>query len=154
MGGGLELAMSCHLRIMTDSPGAMIGLTELNMGIIPGWGGTQRLPRLVGRTKALEMILFSKRITATEALEIGLINQISAAGSFMDDAFALAGKLAERPPIAVRCVLEAFSAGLYKGLDQGLKVEAKGSTTVRETEDRQEGFTAFLEKRKPHFKGK
>ena len=154
MGGGLELAMSCHFRIMTDSPRAMIGLTELNMGIIPGWGGTQRLPRLVGRAKALEMILFSKRITATEALEIGLINQISTTGSLMDDAFALAGKLAERPPIAVRCVLEAFSAGLYKGLDQGLKVEAKGSATVRETEDRHEGFAAFLEKRKPHFKGR
>lgn len=154
LGGGLELAMSCHFRIMVDTPKAMMGLTELNLGIIPGWGGTQRLPRLVGRAKALDMILFSKRITAGEALEAGLINQKSAPGSLMDDALAFARKLAERPPIAVRCVLDAFSAGLYDGLDEGLRVEAEGSATVRETEDRKEGFDAFLEKRKPCFKGR
>jgi enoyl-CoA hydratase/carnithine racemase len=153
LGGGLELAMSCHFRIMVDSPGAKVGLTELNLGIIPGWGGTQRLPRLVGNAKALDMMLFSKRVSAPEALEIGLINQVSAPEKLMDDALAFAGKLAERPPIAVSCVLKAISAGMYEGLDEGLKVESEGSTVVAGSKDAAEGFMAFLEKRKPAFKG-
>ena len=154
IGGGLELAMSCHFRIMMDNPKAMLGLTELNLGIIPGWGGTQRLVRLAGRAKALDMILFSKKINADEALDIGLIDRKSAPGSLMDDAVEFAGKLAARPAIAVRCVLDAFSAGLYEGLERGLEVEAHGSAIVRDTEDRNEGFKAFMEKRKPQFKGR
>ncbi len=155
LGGGLELAISCHFRIMVDRPDALVGLTELNLGIIPGWGGTQRLSRLVGRAKALDMILFSKRINAKEALEIGLVDKISENNdSLMSDALEFAGKLAERPPIAVRCVLDAFAAGLYEGVDRGLEVEAMGSATVRNSEDRNEGFKAFLEKRKPCFKGR
>ncbi|MGO9019041.1 MAG: enoyl-CoA hydratase-related protein [Syntrophobacteraceae bacterium] len=153
-GGGLELAMSCHFRIMTNDPNASIGLTELNLGIIPGWGGTQRLPRLVGRAKALDMILFSKRLSAVEAIEAGLVNRLSAPESLMKDARAFAGELALRPPVAVRCVLKAMAAGMYEGMDEGLKVEADGSAVVRDSEDRVEGFTAFLEKRKPVFKGK
>jgi enoyl-CoA hydratase/carnithine racemase len=154
LGGGLELALCCQFRVMVNAPEAMVGLTELNLGIIPGWGGTQRLPLLIGKTKALEMILFSKKISATEALEAGLVNQLSAPGQLMDDALALAGKLAERPPVAVRCVLRSIAAGTYEGLDAGLKVEAEGSKIVRQSEDCKEGFSAFLEKRKPIFKGR
>lgn len=153
LGGGLELAMSCHFRIMVDAPKAMVGLTELNLGIIPGWGGSQRLSRLVGRAKALDMILFSKTIDAREALKIGLVNQVSSPGKLMDDVLEVAQKLAERPPLAVSCVLKAMAAGEYEGLDKGLEVEAEGSVRVRETKDRMEGFNAFLEKRKPVFTG-
>jgi enoyl-CoA hydratase/carnithine racemase len=154
LGGGLELALSCHFRIMVRSPKATVGLTELNLGIIPGWGGTQRLPRVVGRAKALEMMLLSKRLNAEEALEIGLVNRLAEPGSLMNDVMDLAKTLAERPPVAVRWVLDALTAGLYEGLDAGLDVEAQGAAAVRDTEDRKEGFAAFLEKRKPVFQGK
>ncbi|HIJ19761.1 MAG TPA: enoyl-CoA hydratase [Deltaproteobacteria bacterium] len=153
LGGGLELAMACHFRIMVDAPKATVGLTELNLGIIPGWGGSQRLPRLVGRAKALDMILFSKTVNAGEALTMGLVNKISPPGSLMDDAFAFGEKLAERPPIAVSCVLKTMSAGDYEGLERGLQVETEGSARIRDTKDRLEGFKAFLEKRKPVFTG-
>jgi enoyl-CoA hydratase/carnithine racemase len=154
LGGGLELAMCCQFRIMVNTPGAMVGLTELNLGIIPGWGGTQRLPLLVGKAKALDMILFSRKMSATEALETGLVNQVSAPGRLMVDARALAEKLAARPPLAVSCVLRAIAAGTYEGLDAGLKIEEEGSKIVGKSEDCKEGFSAFLEKREPHFKGK
>jgi len=154
LGGGLELAMACHFRIMADTPRAKLGLTELNLGIIPGWGGTQRLPRLVGRAKALDMILFSKTLNAREALEAGLVNQVTTLESLMEDSLAFAEKLAERPPIAVSCVLQAMAVGAYGGLDKGLDKEAEGSARVRDSKDRVEGFQAFLEKRKPVFTGK
>jgi enoyl-CoA hydratase/carnithine racemase len=153
LGGGLELAMSCHFRIMVDDPAVKVGLTELNLGIIPGWGGTQRLPRLVGRARALDMILFSKKVTAKEALSIGLVNEVSPPGSLMDHALDFARRLAERPPIAVSWVLKAIAAGAYEGLEQGLEAEAEGTAMVRKTKDRTEGFKAFLEKRAPVFKG-
>jgi enoyl-CoA hydratase/carnithine racemase len=153
LGGGLELALACHFRIMKNDPNATLGLTELDLGIIPGWGGTQRLPRLIGRAKALEMILFSKKIDAREALKIGLVDQLSKPEEIMDDALAFAQRLAERPPIAVRCVLKAMAAGAYDGIDAGLNVEAEGAAIVRDTKDRIEGFKAFLEKRNPAFKG-
>lgn len=153
LGGGLELAMACHFRIMTDDSSVRAGLTELNLGIIPGWGGTQRLPRLVGRAKALDMILFSKTVTPREALDIGLVNRLSPPDRLMDDSVDFAEKLAARPPVAVRCVLKAMAAGAYEGLEQGLKAEAEGTAIVRSTKDRIEGFTAFLEKREPVFKG-
>jgi enoyl-CoA hydratase/carnithine racemase len=139
---------------MVNTPEAMVGLTELNLGIIPGWGGTQRLPLLVGKAKALDMILFSRKISATEALEAGLVNQISAPGHLMEDARALAEKLAARPPLAVSCVLRAIAAGAYEGLDAGLKIEEEGSQIVGQSEDCKEGFSAFLEKREPVFRGK
>jgi enoyl-CoA hydratase/carnithine racemase len=97
--------MACHFRIMIDHPKAQIGLTELNLGLIPGWGGPQRMTRLIGKAKALDMILFSKKINAHEALEIGLINKVSAPGELMNDALELAGQLAASPPIAVSCIL-------------------------------------------------
>jgi enoyl-CoA hydratase/carnithine racemase len=154
LGGGLELALSCHFRIMADAPKIFIGLTELNLGIIPGWGGTQRLTQVVGKAKALDMILFSKTVGAQDALAIGLVNQITAPDHLMNEALAFADKLAQRPPIAVGCVLKAMSTGIYEGLDRGLAVESEGSRTVQATEDCLEGFTAFLEKRPPVFMGK
>ena len=153
-GGGLELALSCHFRLMSDDPKALLGLTEINLGIIPGWGGTQRLMRVVGKSKALDLILFSRRVNAKEALKIGLVDRIVASDQLMNAAMALGTELAERPPVAVRCVLEAISTGIYEGLDEGLRKEAEGSATVRDTEDRHEGFQAFIEKRKPVFKGR
>jgi enoyl-CoA hydratase/carnithine racemase len=147
------LALSCHFRIMIDDPKATIGLTELNLGIIPGWGGTQRLTRIVGKAKALDMILFSKRIDATEALSIGLINQVSTKDKLMDDAIAFANVLAKRPPLAVGAVLRAVSSFDYNGLETGLKVEEEGSAIVAKSKDCVEGFTAFLEKREPVFTG-
>jgi enoyl-CoA hydratase/carnithine racemase len=153
MGGGLELALSCHFRIMIDDPKATVGLTELNLGIIPGWGGTQRLTRIVGKAKALDMILFSKRIDANEALSMGLISQISTKEKLMDDAMAFAEVLAKRPPLAVGAVLNAISAFDYNGLEAGLRVEEEGSAVVGQSKDCVEGFSAFLEKREPVFTG-
>jgi enoyl-CoA hydratase/carnithine racemase len=153
MGGGLELALACHFRIMADAPKAVMGLTELNLGIIPGWGGTQRLAQVVGRARAMDMILFSKTVTPQEALEMGLVNRVTSPESLMSEALGFAARLAQRPPVAVSCVLKALSAGLYEGFAQGLEVEEEGSLVVRDTEDCREGFTAFLEKRPPVFKG-
>lgn len=153
LGGGLELALSCHFRIMVDTPKAKVGLTELNLGIIPGWGGTQRLSAVIGKAKALDMILFSKRVDAKEALEIGLVNKISEPGKTLDDALELAEALAKRPPIAVSCVLKAMSAGEYEGKDQGLIVEGQGSDLVATSKDAIEGFMAFMQKREPNFTG-
>ncbi|MEA3224172.1 MAG: enoyl-CoA hydratase-related protein [Thermodesulfobacteriota bacterium] len=152
-GGGCELALASHFRFMADAPKVKIGLTELNLGIIPGWGGTQRMTRVLGKAKALDMILFSKRLTANEALEIGLIDKVCAPDQLMNEAMELAGVLAERPPLAIAAVLKAISAGLDKGIDEGLKVEAEGIASVQQSKDAAEGFTAFFEKRKPVFKG-
>jgi enoyl-CoA hydratase/carnithine racemase len=153
LGGGLELALCCHFRIMVNAPKATVGLTEINLGIIPGWGGTQRLMRVVGKATALDMILFSQKVDAQKALEIGLINQISTPETLMTDAMALAEKLAARPPLAIRAVLKAMAAGQYEGIDQGLAIEQEGSALVAQSKDAIEGFTAFLEKREPRFIG-
>lgn len=154
MGGGLELAIACHFRLAADRAEVKLGLTELNIGIMPAWGGTQRLPRLVGEARALRMILFSATVAPAEALEIGLVDFLCPPEEFEDRIDGLAQRLAERPPIAVRCTLEALSAGRYEGLEPGLLAEARGSALLRDTEDRQEGFRAFLEKRKPRFVGR
>ncbi len=154
LGGGLELALSCHFRIMTDNPNAKVGLTELNLGLIPAWGGTQRMARQLGRTKALELILLSKKLSAAEALKLGLVSEVCPASQLMKAAMELGEKLAEKPPIAVSCVLKAVSAGLDNGMDAGLRVEQEGLRIVENSEDVQEGITAFMEKRAPVFKGK
>ena len=154
LGGGLELALACHFRIMADVPEIFVGLTELNLGIIPAWGGTQRLTRVVGKARALEMILFGKTVNAAEAFAMGLVNRVVPQGRLMEEALRFASRLAQRPPIAVGCVLKAIAAGIYDGLDQGLKTEAEGSAIVRASEDRKEGFAAFIEKRPPVFTGK
>jgi enoyl-CoA hydratase/carnithine racemase len=150
-GGGCELAMACTFRLMIE--GARIGLTELNLGIIPGWGGTQRMPRLIGRAKALDLMLFSRRLTAAEALQIGLVDRVFPQAEFMKEVMAFADILAKRPPIAVNAVLKAVHAGLDRGLDEGTKAELEGSRTVSKSKDAREGFTAFFEKREPNFTG-
>ena len=154
LGGGCELAMACHFRIMVDHPKAEIGLTELNLGLIPAWGGTQLMPRLVGKSKALDLILFSKKIDAQEALRIGLIDKVSTPEQLMNDALEFASLLAERPPIALSCILKAIASGTYEGIEKGLKVERESSQLLSKTEDAREGIIAFLEKRPPVFKGK
>ena len=153
LAGGLELALSCHFRIVADDPNLNIGLTELNVGIIPGWGGTQRLTRIVGKARALDMILFSTRINPQQALEAGLANQLAPPEKLLDTAVEFAEKLVKRPPLAVGCVLKAISAGEYEGFERGLEIEEEGSAVVGASRDRIEGFTAFLEKREPKFTG-
>lgn len=153
LGGGLELALCCHFRIMANDNGAKTGLTELNLGIIPGWGGTQRLMMAAGIQKALDMILFGHRLSAEEALAAGIINDTSPISELMNKALDLASRLAARPPLAVTGVLRAMSAGIYEGVDAGLKVEEEMSNVVMHSKDAVEGFTAFLEKRPAVFTG-
>jgi enoyl-CoA hydratase len=151
LGGGLELALACDIRIAGED--SLLGLTEVNLAIIPGGGGTQRLPRLVGRGKALEMILTGARIDAREALRIGLVERVVPAGEVHTAAQALAKMLAERAPIAMRYAKEAVVKGLGMSLEDGLRLENDLATLLRTTEDRIEGAKAFLEKRKPRFTG-
>ena len=152
-GGGCELAMSCHFRIMVNSERVTIGQPEIDLGIIPGWGGTQRLPRLVGKTKALEMLLLGTRISAQEALSIGLITRMSQPGQLMDDAKELARTLAKKAPINVQIILDIVTRGLETTTEQGLKIEEEGWQRVGKTKDAKEGIKAFIEKREPTFTG-
>ena len=153
LGGGCELAMSCHFRIVVNGERVVLGQPEIDLGIIPGWGGTQRLPRLVGRTRALEMLLLGTRITPAQALSIGLITRISQPGQLMDDAKNFARILAKKAPIAVQMILDAVTRGLETNVDEGLKIELEGSNRVGKTKDAIEGMMAFIEKREPVFKG-
>jgi len=152
LGGGLELALACDLRIASED--AQLGLTEVNLAIIPGGGGTQRLPRLVGRGRALEMILTGMRIDAREALRIGLVERVVPAPGVLPAARELARALAEKAPVALRYAKEAVVKGLELPLADGLRLENDLATLLRTTEDRVEGAKAFLEKRKPRFTGK
>ena len=153
LGGGCELAMACHFRVMVSTEKAKIGCPEVNLGIIPGWGGTQRMPRLIGKTRALDMLIFGKRILAPEALDIGLITKVSQPGELMKDAKELAGRLAKQAPLAVKAILESVTKGLETSIDEGLKVEGKNLDMVSSSKDAIEGITAFLEKREAQFKG-
>jgi enoyl-CoA hydratase/carnithine racemase len=153
LGGGCELALACHFRFMAESDRAKIGCPELNLGIIPGWGGTQRLTRLLGRSKALELILLSKRLTPGEALAAGLVDKVFTPEDLMPQAKELATTLSEKAPLAVRAVLRSVQAQLDHGMDEGLKEETVQSNVCASSKDAIEGFTAFLEKRKPVFKG-
>ena len=152
LGGGLELALACDIRIAAES--AQLGLTEVNLAIIPGGGGTQRLPRLIGRGKALEMILTGARIPAAEALRIGLVERVVPAGEALKAATELARTIADKAPIALRYAKEAVVKGLGMSLEDGLRLEGDLSTLLRTTEDRVEGAKAFLEKRKPRWTGR
>jgi enoyl-CoA hydratase/carnithine racemase len=151
-GGGCELAMSCHLRLMADT--AFIGLTEINLGIMPGYGGTQRLPRLVGRTRALELLLLGERISAGRASEIGLINRVCPLSSLVSEAKELAARLAGQAPIAVKLIIDSVNRGLETTIEKGLEIEADNVVMVSATEDAVEGVMAFMQKRAPDFKGK
>jgi enoyl-CoA hydratase/carnithine racemase len=152
LGGGLELALACDIRIASED--AQLGLTEINLAIIPGGGGTQRLPRLVGRGKALEMILTGARLPAAEALRIGLVERVVPPGDVHSSAMELARTLADEAPVALRYAKEAVVKGLELPLADGLRLEGDLSTLLRTTEDRQEGARAFLEKRRPKWQGR
>jgi enoyl-CoA hydratase/carnithine racemase len=153
LGGGCELTLVCHFRFMTDNPKAVIGCPELNLGITPGWGGIQRLARLLGKSKALDMILFSKRLSAQEALAVGLVDRVVPAAELMKEAMALALALTKRPPLAVNAVLNGMSVGLEKGIEEGLRVDREWVKKLIQSKDAKEGMTAFLERREPVFKG-
>jgi enoyl-CoA hydratase/carnithine racemase len=153
LGGGCETALACNFRFMTDNPKAQIGLPEVNLGITPGWGGIHRLPRVIGKSKALDIILFSKRLTAPEALAIGLIDKVVPAADLIKEAEAFAQALATRPPLAVAAVLQGMSASLNMGIAEGLKVDDQWAPKILNSKDATEGITAFLQKRAPVFKG-
>jgi len=152
LGGGLELALACDIRIA--AAGATLGLTEVNLAIIPGGGGTQRLPRLIGRGKALELILTGARIPADEALRIGLVERVVPGGEALKAATELARSMAAKAPVALRYAKEAVVKGLELPLADGLRLEGDLSTLLRTTEDRLEGAKAFLEKRPPRWTGR
>jgi enoyl-CoA hydratase/carnithine racemase len=153
LGGGCELALVCHFRFIADSARTIMGLPEVNLGITPGWGGIQRLPRVVGKSKALEMILFSKRLPPQEALAIGLVDRVVPAADLLKEAMAFAVTLSKRPPLAVRAVLEGMNVGLEKGFEEGLRVDREWSAKLGQSKDAMEGMTAFLQKREPVFTG-
>jgi enoyl-CoA hydratase len=151
-GGGLEMALACDIRIAGDD--AQLGLTEINLAIIPGGGGTQRLPRLVGRGKALEMILTGARLPADEALRIGLVERVVPAAEVKKVALELARTIADKAPVALRYAKEAVVKGLELPLADGIRLEGDLSALLRTTEDRLEGARAFLDKRKPRWTGR
>ena len=150
LGGGLELAMSCHLRVSGDR--ARFGQPEVSLGIIPGWGGTQRLPRLIGKGKAVEWILTGEMYTAQEALRLGLVNQVVPQDQVLKAAKDLARKIAAKGGVAIAQALKAIEEGMDKPLADGLALEAILFTAVAQSEDSREGVNAYLEKRQPQFK--
>ena len=147
LGGGCELAMACTLRLAAD--GARFGQPEINLGIIPGFAGTQRLPRLVGKGKAMEMILTGAPISAQEALALGLVNRVVPASDLMREARALAAELAAKPAKAMQYAMEAMNRGLDMPFDEACHLEAALFGLVCATADMREGTRAFIEKRKP-----
>ena len=152
LGGGCELAMACTLRLAGDT--ARLGQPEVKLGLIPGYGGTQRLPRLVGQPAALKLLLTGEIIGAAEALRIGLVDEVIAAERLMDRANELAKKIADMAPLAVTGCLEAVRRGSEAGLDEALGIEAEVFGRLCGTEDKAEGTTAFLEKRSPVWRGR
>ncbi len=152
LGGGLELALSCTLRIAAES--ARLGQPETSLALIPGYGGTQRLSRLVGRGRAMEMILTGDPIDAAEGLRIGLLTRVAPAGKLKDVAESLARKLLTRGPVALRYAMQAIHDGLQMTLAEGLSLEAALFGLTCATEDMREGTLAFDEKRKPAFRGR
>ncbi len=152
LGGGCELAMACHLRIASEN--AKFGQPEVKLGIAPGYGGTVRLPRLVGRARALELLLTGDMIDAEEARRIGLVNRVVPADRLMGEAESLLRGILANGPLAVRACLEAVDTGSDMTLDQALLLEAGYFGLLSATEDMREGTKAFVEKRKPGFKGK
>jgi len=150
LGGGMELAMACHMRIIGDR--AKIGQPEINLGIIPGWGGTQRLPRLVGKAKALEFILSGDSVTAQEAYRLNLVNKVVPGGEVLKTARDLARKIAQKGALATRAALMAVNGGFDAPLEAGLTLESAEFGKIALSEDAREGTRAFLEKRQPVFR--
>lgn len=151
LGGGCELALACHFRFLKK--GARIGLTETNLGIMPGYGGSLRLPLVVGRSKALEIMLLGRQVEAEEALAIGLVDRLCEEGKTLDDAIAFANELAKRPPLSVKAILRVVTASPSMSPDQHLKIEREELARIFTTKDMMEGMTAFAQKREPQFKG-
>ena len=152
LGGGCELAMACTLRLAADT--ARIGQPEIHLGLMPGYGGTQRLPRLVGKGRAMALTLLGAPIPAAEAERIGLVNNVFPAAELMAEARKLAAQLARNAPIAMRYIITAINKGLEMPLAEGCVFEATLFGLTASTDDMREGTAAFLEKRKPDFKGK
>ncbi|MDH4219265.1 MAG: enoyl-CoA hydratase-related protein [Candidatus Aminicenantes bacterium] len=152
LGGGTELALSCHIRIASEN--AKMGQPEVKLGLIPGFGGTQRLARLVGKGKAMELILSGRMIDAQEALAIGLVNQVVPFQELITTCEALAKEIADNAPLALEYSIKAINEGLDKPLSEGLLLEAELFGNTCSTEDSKEGTQAFLDKRKANFEGK
>jgi enoyl-CoA hydratase/carnithine racemase len=152
LGGGCETAMACSIRVAVES--AKFGQPEVALGLVPGGGGTQRLPRLVGKGRALQLILGGEMITAQEAYRLGLVNEVVAAADLIPRAEAIVKKIAANAPIAVKLALEAVNKGLEAGQSDGLLLEASYFGLCAATEDKKEGTAAFLEKRAPRFQGR
>lgn len=152
LGGGCEIALACHIRIASED--AKFGQPEVNIGIIPGWGGTQRLPRLVGRGKAVEMITSGEMISAQEAKEWGLVNYVVSSGAVIEKSMQMAESILKRSPEAVKLSLDAIRTGAETGLANALAHEATLFGIAFSTEDKKEGVSAFLEKRPPQFPGR
>jgi enoyl-CoA hydratase len=151
LGGGMELAMCCHLRIASDK--ARFGQPEINLGVLPGFGGTQRLLRLAGRAAALELCLTGMQVDAARALALGVVNRVVAAEALEAETLALAEQLAASAPQAMRGILEAVIVGGECGLQQGLDYETQAFAVCASTDDMREGTRAFLERRKAEFRG-
>lgn len=151
LGGGCELAMACTIRIACNT--ARIGQPEINLGLIPGFGGTQRLPRFVGFGVALELLLKGDPVSADEAFRIGLVNRVVTKETLINEAMSLATVLASKPPLSVRYILDAVRRGIQMSLADGCDYEASLFGLVAATEDKREGTQAFLEKRQAEFKG-
>ena len=151
LGGGCELALACHIRFASEN--AKLGLPEVGLGIIPGYGGTQRLPRIVGLGHALELIAAARIIDAQEALRIGLVNRVLPQPELLPHCEKVAGEILSRGPLAVRCAMDAAIGGLETDLAHGLDQEATSFGLLSATADMREGLKAFLEKRKPTFTG-
>ena len=152
LGGGLELAMACDLRIASEN--AQLGQPEVNVGLIPGWGGTQRLPRLVGKGKAKEMIFTGGRVDAKTAEQLGLVNKVVPLDQLKSAVKELASEIMNKPPIAIELSKQLINKSTEIDLRVGLMNEAEAFGVLASTEDFREGVGAFLEKRKPHYKGK
>jgi enoyl-CoA hydratase len=152
LGGGLETAMSCDIRIASEN--ARVGQTEINIGLIPGWGGTQRLTRLVGVGKAKELVYTGKIVDAKTAEQLGIVNMVVPADKFREAVRQFALDLASKAPVALKVAKALINKGAEIGLDAALALEREGFGVVASTEDLQEGVSAFTEKRKPTFKGK
>src|SRR5712671_3821569 len=152
LGGGCEIAMACTMRLASDN--AKLGQPEVKLGIIPGYGGSQRLPRLVGKGLAMQMVLAGEMITAQEAHRIGLVNEVTAAPELIPRAEAIAAKIIANAPLAVQYAMEAVNKGMEMPLAEGLYLEAVLFGVCCATEDKKEGTSAFLEKRAAQFKGK
>ena len=151
-GAGCELALACHLRI--GSSNSSFSLPETKLGIVPGYGGTQRLTREIGRGRALEIMLTARTVSAEEALQIGLLNRMTAVAELMPEALRLANEIAQLAPLAIRSCLEAVTRGVDMQLEKALDLEAQLFARLFATDDMREGTRAFLEKRPPVFKGR